>query len=354
MGKAVFFSLSLSRCAAVARASSPMKSFPENSRPPFLGWRLPAGVALMLLLALAGSVCLGQEPIRVAVNLVNVAFTARDSQGELVENLQKEDVEVFEDAVPQKISFFAKSTDVPLTLGLIVDVSGSQEHFSKKHERDLEVFLKEVIGPKDRVFLVCFGNHIRLVSDFSQSEPELIERMKVFEHGDKGKGKHPKFIELGPAENRDLGTAFYDSIYYSVMEKLARENGRRALLVFSDGEDNSSSHDMMRTIETGQGENVLVYTIRYTEKERGQLTARNKYGISVMDRIAKETGGAHIDAETTDPHTYFRQIAEELRTSYELAYYPTDANKDETFRKIVIRPKREGLKVRAKTGYFSR
>jgi Ca-activated chloride channel family protein len=280
----------------------------------------------------------------------------RDSRGALVESLAKEDIEIFEDAVPQKISFFARSTDVPLTLGLIVDVSGSQDHFTKQHEQDLEVFLKEVLGPKDRAFLVTFGNHIRLISDFSPSGAEIIERMKEYKGKDKGKDKkkHAVFPELGPKENRDLGTAFYDSIYYSVAEKLARENGRRALLLFSDGEDNSSSHDMMSTIEKAQAENVVVYAIRYTEKEHGKLTARNKYGTSVMDRIAKETGGAHIDAEVTDPHTYFRQIAEELRTSYELGYYPTNSGKDETFRKIVIRPKQAGVKVRTKTGYFSR
>ena len=73
-----------------------------------------------------------------------------------------------------------------------------------------------------------------------------------------------------------------------------------------------------------------------------------------MERIAKETGGAHIDAERTNPHTYFRQIAEELRSSYELAYYPTNKNWDETFRKIGIKPKQEGVKIRTKTGYFSR
>jgi Ca-activated chloride channel family protein len=317
---------------------------------------LCACVAGAAALAMAASYSFAQQPIQVAVNLVNVAFMARDSRGTLVDNLKKEDVEVFEDAVPQKISFFAKSTDVPLTLGLIVDVSGSQEHFSKKHEHDLEVFLKDVLGPKDRVFLVYFGNHIRLVSDFSQSGPEIIERMKGYEYRDKnkGKGKHIDPSELGPEEERDLGTAFYDSIYYSVTEKLKRVEGRRALLVFSDGEDNSSSHDMMTTIETAQSENVLVYSIRYTEKSHGKLTARNKYGTSVMDRIAKETGGAHIDAETTDPHTYFRQIAEELRTSYEVAYYPTNAGRDDTFRKIVIRPKLADVKIRTKTGYFSR
>jgi len=72
-----------------------------------------------------------------------------------------------------------------------------------------------------------------------------------------------------------------------------------------------------------------------------------------MDRIAKETGGLHIDAEQTDPHTYFQQIAEELRTSYELAYYPTNRAKDGTFRKIAIRTKEEGVKIRSKTGYFA-
>jgi Ca-activated chloride channel homolog len=317
-----------------------------------------AGVSLLtsLLVILGCGLAFSQEPIHVAVNLVNVAFSMRDSRGALVESLAKEDIEIFEDAVPQKISFFARSTDVPLTLGLIVDVSGSQDHFTKQHEQDLEVFLKEVLGPKDRAFLVTFGNHIRLISDFSPSGAEIIERMKEYKGKDKGKDKKKRveFPELGPTENRDLGTAFYDSIYYSVTEKLARENGRRALLLFSDGEDNSSSHDMMSTIEKAQAENVVVYAIRYTEKEHGKLTARNKYGTSVMDRIAKETGGAHIDAEVTDPHTYFRQIAEELRTSYELGYYPTNSGKDETFRKIVIRPKQAGVKVRTKTGYFSR
>jgi Ca-activated chloride channel family protein len=307
------------------------------------------------MLGLPAVLAFGQEPIHVAVSLVNVAFSVRDANGALVQNLTQDDVAVLEDAVPQKISFFAKSTDVPLTLGLIVDVSGSQDHFTKQHEEALEVFLKEVLGPKDRAFLVTFANHIRLVSDFSGSGTEIIDRMKEFQGKNKGKDKkHRQFPELGPEMMRDLGTAFYDSIYYSVTEKLARESGRRAILLFSDGEDNSSSHDMMTTIETAQAENVLVYAIRYTELEHGKLTARNRYGTSVMDRISKETGGAHIDAATTDPHTYFKQIAEELRTSYELAYYPANTEKDDTFRKIVIRPKQAGLKVRTKTGYFSR
>jgi VWFA-related protein len=311
--------------------------------------RLVPLLAATLLLPFCGSrAAQDTKTIRSDVNLVSVSFTVRDPRGTLVDNLGKDDFEVFEDAVPQKIAFFARSVDVPLTLGLIVDASGSQEHFVKKHRQDLQVFLNDVLGPRDRVFLVGFGNHLRLVSDFTPSGPALLDAFEKYEHSS------GKFPELGPKEDRDLGTAFYDSIYYSATEKLAAQTGRRALLVFSDGEDNSSSHDMMTTIETAQEENVQIFTIRYTQKQHGRLTARNKYGIRVMGRIAKETGGEAIDAETTDPHTYFRQIAEELRTAYELAYYPSNPIRDDTFRKIVIRPKQRGLTVRAKTGYFAR
>lgn len=302
----------------------------------------------LLLILLAAVGCFSQEPIRVKVNLVNVSFSVRDSRGALVENLTKDDFEILEDAVPQKIAFFSRSSDVPLTLGLIVDASGSQEHYSKQHKHDLEVFLQDVLGPKDRAFMLFFGNHLRLVSDFTQSSAEIMDGLTRFEHNEK------HFPELGPKESRELGTAFYDSIYYSVAEKLANEKGRRALLIFSDGEDNSSSHDMMTAIETAQSANVVLFPIRYTQKEHGKLTARNKYGIRVMDRIAKETGGVVFDAEVVDPHTYFHQIGEELHSSYELAYYPTNPIKDDSFRKIVIRPKQDGFKVRTKTGYFSR
>ncbi len=305
-------------------------------------------VAAGILCGALAAVAPAQQSIRVDVNLVNLAFTARDASGHLVNNLTKDDVEIFEDGTPQKIEFFAKSTDVPLTMALIVDVSGSQDHFGKQHEKDLEVFLEDVLGPKDRAFLVCFGNHIRLVTDYTNSAREIIDNYKLF---DKGK-KH--FPELGADDTREDGTAFYDSIYYSVTEKLSQAGGRQAILMFSDGEDNSSSHDMMTAVETAQTANVVFYGIRYTEQRHGRLNSRNRYGISVMDRLAKETGGMPVDARETDPHEYFRLIAEELRTSYEVGYYPSEKNKDEGFRKISVKSKLDGVKIRTKTGYFVR
>jgi Ca-activated chloride channel family protein len=271
-------------------------------------------------------VCLSQQldAIRVNVRLVNVAFTVRDAQGKLVTNLTKDDFEVSDDGQQQPISFFARGDDLPLTLGLIADVSGSQEHFVKQHQHDIGVFLKDVLTPRDRAFLICFGNHLRLASDFSASGSELIDGLKKLE-----KRESP---EIGPHELRFGGTAFYDAIYHATTVKLAHvDQGRRALIIFSDGEDNSSAHTMMDTIEAAQTENVVLFGIRYTETRKG---------------------GSDYDAQAVDLRTSFREIGEQLRSSYELAYHAGIA--DGTFHKIVIHAKQSGFTIRTKTGYFSR
>ena len=303
----------------------------------------------VLIVSLVTSCVAQDDPkIRVNVRLVNVTFSVRDASGGPVNDLTKDDFEVIDDGAPQTISYFARSADLALTLGLAVDVSGSQGHFVKSHEKDLETFLKDVLGPRDRAFLVCFGNHLRLTSDFSPSSSQLMDGLKGF---DKGRGHLP---EIGPQEARELGTAFYDALYYSTMAKLATAEGsRKALIVFSDGEDNSSAHHMLDAIEAAQTENVTVFGMRYTEVKKGRLTARNKYGTRVIERVCRETGGVDFDATKADLHQCFRQIGEQLRSSYELAYHSTTAS-DRTFHKLQIRVKRPGLVVRTKTGYYGR
>lgn len=327
-----------------------------------------AFTVLALMILVAGVICLAQQPIRVRTNLVNVGFTARNPQGALVDALTENDISVFEDGVQQKIAYLKRSVDAPLTLGLIVDGSGSQEKLAKEHQHDLGIFLKDVLGPNDRAFLVYFGNHLRLLSDYSQSSEELMSRYEAYTKtenhtvilgiGSKKNKKNadePKIPELGPQEEREAGTAYFDAIYYSVAEKLAQETGRRALIIFSDGEDNSSEYDQMSAIEAAQSSDVLIFTIRYTENgKKGQLSARNKYGVRVMARVAKETGGADFDARKMDPHEYFKQIGEELRSMYEAGYYSTNSDKDETFRKVLVKPTIEGVKIRSKPGYYAR
>jgi Ca-activated chloride channel homolog len=305
---------------------------------------------------------LAQTPFRVDVHLVNVGFSVRDAQGHLVTGLHADDFEVSEDGAPQKIAFFAPSSDVPLNLGLAVDVSGSQGSFVKPHQKDVKAFLKTVLGPNDRAFLVCFANRIRLVHDYSSAASNLSDALaSCLGSQPKDKKRHqlpsPALIypDLGPRERRILGTAFYDAIYYSITERLAANaQGRRALILFSDGEDNSSAHHMLDAIETAQSDDVLVFAVRYTEGVPGNYNARNKYGISVMQRIAGETGGADFDARAGGLSDDFRQIAEQLRGSYELAYHSTNTVTDHSFRKILIRPKDPALSVRAKTGYYLR
>jgi Ca-activated chloride channel homolog len=208
-----------------------------------------------------------------------------------------------------------------------------------------------VLRPGDDAFLVCFGNHLRLMSDHSKSPKDLVDALRAFERGK----NLEDFPELGPVEHRVLGTAFYDAIFYSSTQMMQNvDRGRRALVIFSDGEDNSSSHHMLDAIEAAQTNDVLLFTIRYTEMRSGRLNARNKYGMSVMERIARETGGTDFDGQGNGLVDGFRRIDEQLRSSYELAYHTSNPPGDRTFHKIVIKPKLPGLTVRAKTGYYAR
>ena len=302
----------------------------------------------------AALMCSAQElaPIRVDVRLVNVAFMARDSSGKLMQDLTKDDIEVWEDNVKQNVALFSQSRDLPLSLGLVVDMSGSQAHFHKKHDKDLRTFLKSVLTPRDRAFLLCFGNRLRVAVDFTADPKTLSEGLDKFDNK-----RAPHMPEIGPDEIRSgmSGTAFYDAMYYSIKEKLGgAEHARKAMLVFSDGEDNSSARHMLETIEAAQSENIPIFGIRYTDEGRGgRLTARNKYGMSVMARIGKETGGADFDAEKEDLRKTFKEIGEQLRSLYELGYYTTNPTNDKTFHKLVIKPKRPGLTIRTKTGYYA-
>ncbi|HKD06275.1 MAG TPA: VWA domain-containing protein [Bryobacteraceae bacterium] len=308
---------------------------------------------LLLSLALSLSALSAQQPpepdIKVDVNLVNVAFIVRDSSGELSGNLTRDDIDVFEDGVKQDIRFFGRSADLPLRLALIADFSGSQEKFVKQHNKDIGKFLRSSLTSKDRAMMVCFGNHIRVVSDFASSPEDLMEGLNEF-----GKGSR-RFPELDPDDTREAGTALFDAIYVTAAQKLRPQAGeRKAIVLFSDGEDNSSAHDLIDAIDAAQLADSLIYTVRYTETMHGRLTARNRYGIREMDRLAGETGGASFDASRKDVGDSLRQVSEELRSMYDLGYITSNPTRDKTFRKVIIRAKRPGFTVRAKPGYYAR
>jgi Ca-activated chloride channel family protein len=304
---------------------------------------------LFLFTALASAQAQEPDPIRVAVNLVNVPFSVTNANGQLVAQLNADDFEVFEDGVPQKIRFFSRATDSPLTLAILADVSGSQEEYLKEHRRHLHDFLKTVLKPKDQAMLICFGRNVYQVSDADTRPDRLDDALKEFQ-----KTKNPSlYRKLGNLEIRDNSSSFYDAVIEAA-KSLQGLEGRRAILMFSDGEDNSSSRNLLDAIETAQEHAATIFALRYTELRKGQWTARNKYGRSVMQRLANETGGLEFDAaHERHLREAFRKIAEMLRSSYDLAYTSAQTDPDGTFRKIRIKCKREGLRTRHKTGYFA-
>ncbi len=319
---------------------------------------------VVCLAALAKVATAQQEPaFRTEVQLVNVSLSVRDAEGRLVPGLGKEDFEVWEDGVRQDISFFSPSAGLPLALGLLVDDSGSQKSFAEERRRDLRDFLKAVMTDRDQAFVVSFATRLRLMTDFSASVDAIQQALEPPPAKRKGKGKNQdkdrdrsEPPRLGPRERRRSGTAFYDAIYHAIGEKLtANDQRRKGLIVFSDGADNVSAHHMLEVIEAAQMAGVPLFCVRYTGSARQtELDSRDKYGISVMRRLALETGGADYDAVTGNLKEAFAAIGDQLRASYELAYRSSNPGRDGTFRKVVIRPRGAGLSVRHKTGYYSR
>jgi Ca-activated chloride channel homolog len=287
--------------------------------------------------------------IRVETHLIDTTLSVRDAEGHIVSGLTQDDFTVVEDGVTQKIRFFAHDTQLPLSIGLIIDESGSQEKFVKEHEKDIEAFLKQVLDPSDQAFALCFGNHLRLVSDSTASLPTIMDGIRSFDKGNKD------FPEIGPKEERVLGTALYDAVFFSITERLAAIHQRRkVLVVFSDGEENSSEHDLIDAIAAAQNADVLVYAIRYTELKHGKMDARDRYGVRALDHLTTQTGGKTFDFHATDLKQAFNEIAGDLRSLYDLAYQSTNPTRDGTYRKLVIQTTRTGLTVRARTGYYAK
>ncbi|MFC5861233.1 VWA domain-containing protein [Acidicapsa dinghuensis] len=305
--------------------------------------------ACLLVTGLSSTICSAQTTtFHSETRLVTLTFSARDADGRAVGSLNADDFSVYEDGVEQKIGMFSRQSELPLTLGLLVDSSESQDKFLKEHLRDIRLFLASVLRPQDQAFAVCFGNHLRLVSDFSSDAAKITDGLARFNKGDRD------FPEMEPDDSREGGSAVYDSIFASVAEKLNSTGARRkALILFSDGEENASAHDEIDTIAAAQSADTLVYAIRYTKISHHKLTADNRHGIAGLKHIAEQTGGRDFDALHVDVNEAFRQIGDELRTMYFVGYYSTNKAQDHSFRKIVIEPHTEGITLRAKTGYYA-
>jgi Ca-activated chloride channel homolog len=272
--------------------------------------------------------------IRKRVDEVNVLFIATDRHGKFVRNLNQTDFNIFDDHKPvQSILNFRRETDLPIELGLLVDVSGSvQSRFGFEKEAATG-FLQHTIRPGyDRAFVVGFNQESRLTQDFTDQMPLLAAGVQHLNNGG--------------------GTALYDAVYKACKEKLLREHSdhpiRKALVILSDGEDNQSEYTRAQAIEMAQRAEVLIYAI--STDDSGLILRGDK----VLEDLASATGGrAFFPYKMKDITRSFAAIEDELRSQYDVSYKPSDFDADGRYRSIEITALKKDLQVRARRGYFA-
>jgi VWFA-related protein len=294
----------------------------------------------------------GQEStIKVDVDLVNVLFNVHNKQNGLVGNLEKGDFTLLEDGKQQDIRYFTRETDLPLTIGLLVDVSLSQQNLIEIERRAAYQFFSKVLRPKDLAFLISFGADAEVLQDYTSS-PKLLQRgldgLKV--NAQVG-GLHPGPV---PTATTPKGTILYDTVYLAASEQLKGQVGRKALVVITDGVDQGSHYPIQQAIKAAQLADTIIYAIYYVDPGAYGYGMFGGYGDGPLKRMAEETGGRVLKVDRH--HTLddiFREIQDEMRSQYALAYAPSNSTKDGSFRKIEIKPKEKELHVQARKGYYA-
>ncbi len=272
--------------------------------------------------------------IRTRVDEVNVLFIATDRHGKFVRNLNQNDFSFFDDHKPvDSILNFRRETDLPIELGLLMDVSGSVEGRFAFEKEAATGFLQHIIRPGyDKAFVVGFNKESHLTQDFTDNVPALAAGVQRLRNGG--------------------GTALYDAIYKACKEKLVREHSdhpiRKAIIVVSDGEDNQSEVTREQAIEMAQRAEVLIYAI--STDDSGLILRGDK----VLEDLASATGGrAFFPYKMKDITHSFAAIEDELRSQYDVSYKPSDFNADGRFHSIEITTLKKDLQVRARRGYYA-
>ena len=303
------------------------------------------------------------EPtIRVDVDLVNLLFAVRAKKGgAIISNLEKKDFTLFEDGKEQTIQRFSRDTDLPLTLGLLIDISASQENLIDIERDAASAFFSSVIRPKDEAFLISFGKETELLQDYTNSARQLRAGLNDL----RGDGQTP-MIGRGPIPNvntgplpqigKPKGTLLFDAIYLASNEKLKSEVGRKAIVLITDGEDQGSTYDRKAAIEAAQRADTIIYSIYYVDRQfyaRGGMFGGGG-GESDLRKMSDETGG-HVFV-VDKKHTLqeiFQQLQNEIRNQYAIAYVPTNEKRDGGFRRIEIKTPNTDYKVQARNGYYA-
>jgi len=294
---------------------------------------------------------------KTSTSLVDLFFTVRNKSGELVPHLTQSDCAVTENKVPQRLKNFTALTDQPLTLGILLDTSGSQYRLLPMEQDAGSQFINRVMRPKDEAFLVSFDVNVDLLQDYTNNPHLLARAFQKAQINDAG-GNGSGIPGLGggpvPTVGDPKGTLLYDAIYLAATEKLNQQTGRKAMIILTDGEDEGSKTKISEAIAAAQKNDVIVYFILLADKEVYWDQDMWYTGYGYAKKIADETGGRVIDVGNNGPklQAAFEQIEDELRTQYLASYVSTDNKLDGTFRRIAVNCG-EGTKVQVRHGYFA-
>jgi VWFA-related protein len=327
------------------------------------GFSGKAGVTVLSCLALAA--CLAwpspaatpsqQNPptadqtLRVTTEVVSVYAVVRDKKRPIT-NLARNDFELTEDGVPQDIRYFSRETDTPLTMGILVDTSPSQQRVLPIEQEEAKTFIRQVVRPHDLAFVLHFDVEVELLQDFTSSHNLLANAIDSTQINGGGQGVMP-----GPFPGTSVGgTHLHDAVYLASRELLKGEVGRKVLIMLTDGEDQGSKMNLDQAVEAAQKSDVIIYSVAIIDRAFYWGQTMGFRGDSVLQRYSKETGGRVIEVtRAKDTAQAFQEIADELRTQYLLGYTPKNNRHDGSFRKIRVKVRGHDYKIQARRGYYA-
>ena len=294
------------------------------------------------------------QRLQVQVNLVDVFFSVRDKNG-FVTGLTKQDCSLAEDGKPQVIKNLTQEKNLPLTIGILLDTSGSQTNVLPLEQDSGARFLREVVTKKDEAFLISFDVNVDLLADFTNSPNELKRAIDKASINAASSSAGIPGIGGGPMPTSNpRGTLLYDAVYLASNEKLRSQTGRKVLVILTDGEDQGSQETIKTAIEAAQKANVIVYPILIADRAMYAAAGEIYMGSSAMAQLAEQTGGRVINVGNSGRklEDAFDQIQDELRTQYIASYTPANKVADGRFRKINM-DCGKGTKVQARKGYYA-
>jgi VWFA-related protein len=293
------------------------------------------------------------DTLKVNVNVVQLFFTVKDKKGGLIANQTKDDFEIFEDGKPQTIKYFTAESNLPLTLGILIDASGSQARVLDMEKEVGGAFLSQILREKDEAFVLSFDVNVDLLQDFTSSVRRLKEALNSARINIGGGGGGIPGMGGGPIPTSiPRGTLLYDAIYLAAHDELAQEVGRKAMIILTDGEDQGSQLKIKDAIEAAQKADSIVYVLLCAD--RGFYGIGGYSGEGEMKKLTFETGGRVVEVGNKPEKLKqaFDEISQELRSQYNIGYSPSNASLDGSYRKIDIHSK-GGYKIQARSGYYA-